>query len=101
MQQEQQQPSGQTQQPVIIQPPQVITTKDYLYLKDQLSWELLAMKKCAHFANECSDNDIKQALNRAGQMHQRHYQLLLKHLQNNNTAEMAKVQQQMQSSQMQ
>jgi hypothetical protein len=83
-----------TQQQAVMQvPPQVITTKDYLYLKDQLSWELLAMKKCRHFAQECSDPEIGQAIDRAGQMHQRHYNLLLKHLQNNNTAEMQKVQQ--------
>jgi hypothetical protein len=34
-----------------------------------------------------------QAIDRAGQMHQRHYGMLLKHLQNNNTAEMQKIQQ--------
>ncbi|WP_166243292.1 hypothetical protein [Paenibacillus turpanensis] len=83
----------QQQQPVMQQPPQVITTKDYLYLKDQLSWELIAMKKCRHFAAECMDTEIRDAIDKAGQMHQRHYELLLKHLQNNNTAEMQKVQQ--------
>jgi hypothetical protein len=91
-----QQPSAPTQPPgqaIMEQPPQVITTKDFLYLKDQLSWELLAMKKCHHFAQECSDPQIRQVIDTAGQMHQRHYQLLLKHMQNNNTAEMAKVQQ--------
>lgn len=81
----------QGQQPIIPQPPQVITTKDHLYLKDQLSWELVAMKKCRHFAQECSDPEISQAIDKAGQMHLRHYELLLKHLQNNNTAEMQKV----------
>lgn len=81
----------QQQQPLMMQPPQVITTKDCLYLKDQLSWELIAMKKCHHFAQECTDPEIKQAIDKAGQMHLRHYQLLLKHLQNNNNAEMAKV----------
>lgn len=91
--QQQQQNQGQQQQPVMMQPPNVITTKDCLYLKDQLSWELVAMKKCHHFAQECQDQEIRQAIDRAGQMHQRHYQLLLKHLQNNNTAEMAKIQQ--------
>ncbi|PLR76018.1 hypothetical protein CU633_18095 [Bacillus sp. V3-13] len=83
----------QQQQPVMQQPPQVITTKDHLYLKDQLSWELIAMKKCRHFANECSDPEIIQAIDKAGQMHQRHYELLLKHLQNNNKTEMQKVHQ--------
>ncbi|SEB51089.1 hypothetical protein [Paenibacillus sp. GP183] len=86
-------PTQQHGQAILEQPPQVITTKDFLYLKDQLSWELLAMKKCHHFAQECSDPDIRQAIDEAGQMHQRHYQLFLKHMQNNNTVEMSNVQQ--------
>lgn len=90
---EQTQTQTQQQQPILQQPPQVITTKDHLYLKDQLSWEIIAMKKCRHFASECSDPEISQAIDKAGQMHQRHYQLLLKHLQTNNTAEMQKVHQ--------
>lgn len=81
------------QQAVLPQPPQVITTKDHLYLKDQLSWELIAMKKCSHLAQECSDQEIRQAIDKAGQMHQLHYELLLKHLQNNNTEQMQKVNQ--------
>lgn len=87
------QTQAQGSTPVLPQPPQVITTKDHLYLKDQLSWELIAMKKCRHFAQECTHAEIRQAIDKAGQMHQRHYTLLLKHLQNNNTAEMQKVQQ--------
>lgn len=84
------------EQPILPQPPRVITTKDHLYLKDQLSWELIAMKKCYHFARECSDSDLSQAIDQAGQMHQRHYELLLKHLQNNNTDAMKDVQQKLQ-----
>lgn len=87
----QQNQTQQTQTNVMQVPPQVITIKDSLYLKDQLSWELLAMKKCRHFAQECSDPEIIQLIDQAGQMHQRHYMLLLKHLQNNNTEEMKKV----------
>lgn len=90
MQQTQTQPQS-GQQPILMQPPQVITTKDHLYLKDQLSWELIAMKKCHHFAQECQDPEIRQAIDKAGQMHQRHYNMLLRHLQNNNTAEMQKM----------
>lgn len=92
---QQMQSQGQ-QQPAMQVPPHVITTKDHSYLKDQLSWLLLAMKKCRHYAQECTDPQIGQAIDQAGQMHQRHYTLLLKHLQNNNTAEMQKVHQQMQ-----
>ncbi|MWC26922.1 hypothetical protein [Paenibacillus sp. MMS18-CY102] len=88
---QQQQTQSQAQQPVMARPPQVVTTKDFQYLKDMLSWELNAMKKCHHFAKETSCQQTKQAIDKAGQMHQRHYGLLLKHLQNNNTEEMKKV----------
>lgn len=91
---QQTQTSGQQQQHVIAQPPKVITTKDCLYLKDQLSWELIAMKKCRHFAAECTDPEIAQAIDQAGQMHQRHYERLLTHLQNNNNMQMQQWQQQ-------
>ena len=90
---QQTQTQTQTQSPVFMQPPQVITTKDCLYLKDMLSWELIAMKKCYHTAQECMDPQIKQAIDKAGQMHQHHYQMLLKHLQHDNNAAMADVQQ--------
>jgi hypothetical protein len=85
------------QQPLMMEPPKVITTKDLLYLKDQLSWQLNAMKKCAHFAQECTDPQVKQALDTAGKMHLRHYQMLLKHCQNNNTQQMTQVPQPTQS----
>lgn len=93
---QQQNMTGQ-QQPLMMEPPKVITTKDLLYLKDQLSWQLNAMKKCAHFAQECTDPQVKQALDTAGKMHLRHYQMLLKHCQNNNTQQMAQVPQPTQS----
>jgi hypothetical protein len=65
------------------QPPNVITTKDLAYLKDALSWELLAMKKCHHFAAHCSDQEIQNQLNGVGQMHQEHYNQLLQYVQSN------------------
>ncbi|MGA8943216.1 MAG: hypothetical protein WB502_10925 [Thermoactinomyces sp.] len=58
-----------------------ITSKDLSYLSDEMSWELLAMKKCYHFANECQDPSISQLINRIGQMHQKHYEMLLNCLQ--------------------
>lgn len=73
-----------TAQPLMQVPPAVITTKDSLYLKDELSWELLAMKKCSHNARECSDPEIRQAIDKAGLMHQQHYTRILKFLQTNN-----------------
>ncbi|MCL6637228.1 MAG: hypothetical protein K6T26_04685 [Alicyclobacillus sp.] len=78
-------------QPVLNTPPRVITTKDCSYLKDQLSWLLAAAKKCAHFAQECTDPDVANAIHRIGQMHQRQYQRLLSHLQVNNSAALAQL----------
>lgn len=80
----------QTQAP-IPQPPRVITTKDCSYLKDALSWELIAFKKFHFYAQQATDQQTKQLLDKVGQIHQRHYQKLLTHLQVNNTAEMAKI----------
>ncbi|MFB3161890.1 ferritin-like domain-containing protein [Neobacillus sp. 179-J 1A1 HS] len=74
-------------QPPIPNPPRVITTKDILYIKDALSWELLTFKKFHFMANQIQNPQFKEALNKAGQMHQNHYQRLLTHLQvDNNTA---------------
>jgi hypothetical protein len=80
----QQQPQNMTQpqQAVMQQPPEVITTKDAFYLRDMLSWNLLAMKKAHFFAQQCQIPDIVNAMHQAGQMHQRHYQKILQHMQN-------------------
>lgn len=69
------------QQGIMSQPPNVVTVKDHLYITDMLSWNLLAMKKCHFFAQQCTDQDVKQAIEKAGQMHARHYQKILQHMQ--------------------
>lgn len=79
-----------TQAP-IPEPPRVITTKDMSYLKDALSWELDAFKKLHAFAQMASDPEVKQCLDKAGRMHQQHYQKLLTHLQNDNASSMATI----------
>ena len=77
----------QTNQPPIPNPPRAITTKDLMYIKDALSWELLAFKKFHFMAAQVQNPQFKDALNKAGQMHQNHYQRLITHLQiDNNTA---------------
>lgn len=73
-------------------PPQAITTKDMMYLKDALSWELLALKKFHFLAQQTQDQEIKQALDQIGRMHQDHYQRILGHLQINNNAVMTNIQ---------
>ncbi|MGJ7918929.1 ferritin-like domain-containing protein [Neobacillus sp. LXY-4] len=72
-------------------PPRAISTKDLLYLKDILSWELLAFKKFHFLAGQTQNAQIKQTLEKVGQMHQRHYQKLLTHLQVNNNAALANL----------
>ncbi|MRG85146.1 hypothetical protein [Salinibacillus xinjiangensis] len=64
-------------------PPNMISTKDHLYLTDMLSWNLNASKKAYFFAQQCSDQEVKAALEGAGQMHQNHYQKILQHLNKN------------------
>ena len=69
-------------------PPRAITSKDILYLKDALSWELLAFKKFHFLAQQAENQDIKAALDNAGRMHQNHYERLLTHLEVDNNVAM-------------
>ncbi|MFC7785732.1 MULTISPECIES: hypothetical protein [unclassified Rossellomorea] len=80
----QQQPQQGSQQQAYTEPPQMLTTKDSLYLNDMLAWNLNAMKKCHFAAAHCQDAEIKAELDKCGQMHQRHYQQLLAHLNTTN-----------------
>ncbi len=79
------------QQPVMSKGPVVITTKDLDYLKDEMSWLLVATKKCAHFANECQDPQVKQLIDRIGKTHQQHYNTLLSHCQNPNVTNVSQT----------
>ena len=63
------------------QPPFVISTKDHLYLQDMLSWNLVAVKKAHFFKQNVQDSEIKNAIHQMEIMHQRHYQILLNHMQ--------------------
>ncbi|MFS0778114.1 ferritin-like domain-containing protein [Neobacillus sp. 3P2-tot-E-2] len=81
----------QNNQPPIPLPPRAITTKDVLYIKDALSWELLAFKKFHFMANQIQNPQLKDALTKAGQMHQNHYQRLLTHLQVDNNTVLANL----------
>ncbi|MCY8540591.1 hypothetical protein P9D53_20235 [Bacillus haynesii] len=66
-------------------PPQVISTKDHLYLQDMLNWNLLAMKKAHFMADQCQDQSLKTELDRVGQMHHHHYNVILEQLRQNQT----------------
>jgi len=55
----------------------VLTDKELSYVKDFLSWELLAMKKCNDTANRCTDPQIQSLIKQTGQKHLEHYNSLL------------------------
>lgn len=73
---------------IMMQPPEMVTVKDSLYLTDMLSWNLLVMKKAHFFSQHVQDQSIKMQLEKCGQMHQNHYEKILNHLnkENNITA---------------
>ncbi|KAB7666514.1 hypothetical protein [Bacillus sp. B1-b2] len=79
----QQSTSTMPQSGIMLKPPVMVTVKDSLYLTDMLSWNLLAMKKAHFFAQNTQDAMIKAQLEKCGQMHQRHYEQILKHLNSN------------------
>lgn len=87
MQQQTMSQQMQQGQGIMPQPPNVITNKDQLYISDMLSWNLLAMKKCHFFAQQCKDTELQAVIEKTGQMHQQHYQRILSHLQNSNQPE--------------
>lgn len=74
----------QNQQGIMQQPPSIISTKDIMYLTDALSWNLLAMKKAHFYAQHCQDQELKTAFDNCGQMHQKHYEKILSHLNSQN-----------------
>ena len=59
----------------------LLSEKELLYIKDYLSWELLAMKKCNEAAMNCQDPQLQQSIRQIGSRHQQHYETLLGHLQ--------------------
>ncbi|TGB02228.1 hypothetical protein [Halobacillus salinus] len=79
MQQQQNQSNISQAQPMT-QVPEIVSTKDQLYIADMLSWNLNACKKAHFFAQNCQTPEIQAALEEAGQMHQRHYDKILNHL---------------------
>ncbi len=58
----------------------LLTVKELNYVKDYMSWELLAMKKCHDTANQCQDQEIASLIKQTGQQHLQHFQSLLTHL---------------------
>ncbi|WP_449537472.1 hypothetical protein [Ferdinandcohnia sp. Marseille-Q9671] len=80
-QSQQQQPMYTPKGPQMSETPAVITSKDLLYLTDMMSWNLMALKKAHFYAGQCHIDEISQALEKACQMHERHYRQILDHMQ--------------------
>jgi hypothetical protein len=76
----QQTQQGQQAQEQMTSDRSLLSAKELDYLKDFMSWELLAMKKYADLANRCQDAEIKTMINQMGQNHLDHYNKLLTHL---------------------
>lgn len=81
--QQQQQNTAQNQQQMP-QPPNVISSKDLLYITDMMSWNLMAMKKAHFYESQCQIPQIAQAMQKVCQLHERHYEKILSHLENSN-----------------
>lgn len=81
---QQQNVQQQQNQAMMQEAPAVITGKDLNYINDMMAWNLTAAKKAHSFAQSCQDPEIKQAIDQAGQMHQRHYEQFLQLLTNQN-----------------
>jgi hypothetical protein len=58
----------------------LIGVKELDYLKDFMSWELLAMKKCNEAAQGVMDPQIARTIRDMGWRHQQHYTAILNHL---------------------
>jgi len=59
----------------------LLTDKELLYVKDFLSWELLAIKRFSEIAGACQDANLRTLIDSVGKRHQAHYNKLLSHLQ--------------------
>lgn len=71
---------GNINQPIYQEPPAVLSTKDALYLTDMMSWNLVILKKAAFYAQHCQDQEVKQMIQKVGEMHQKQYNTFLNHL---------------------
>lgn len=57
--------------------PNMISTKDLDYISDMINWNYTAAKKARHFANEVTDEEIKDMLERIYDMHSSNYKTLV------------------------
>ncbi|MBE3563585.1 MAG: hypothetical protein IMX05_07705 [Hydrogenibacillus schlegelii] len=68
----------------MLQPPTIVSTKDLLYLKDILTWQLLTLKQLHHYGREMKMPALKQLSGQLIEMHRQHAQTILGHLKTDN-----------------
>lgn len=71
----------QQNQSTLTQDRNLIGEKELLYIKDYLSWELLAVKKCEETAKTMECQQLAQMVRDLGNKHQQHYNTILRQLQ--------------------
>lgn len=57
--------------------PQIISTKDLSYISDMFEWNYNAYKQINHFIGEVKNEEIKEVLESASNMHYNHLQYLI------------------------
>lgn len=57
--------------------PNVISTKDLLYIKDMLNWNLIMNKKVYSYLDCVDDADAIKIINKVMKLHKDHYNELL------------------------
>ncbi len=64
--------------------PDMISTKDLLYLEDMFNWNITASKKAYHYEKEVVDEDIKNHLCKISKQHKKICKEILKLLEKEN-----------------
>ncbi|XMB85081.1 spore coat protein [Mycoplasmatota bacterium WC44] len=67
---------------IINQPPNVLSVKDNIYIRDMLTSNLMGIKTVNEFRNMTTDPEIKNLLDSVQNMHKKHYDILLNSLEN-------------------
>lgn len=60
--------------------PNNLTSKELLFLEDNLRQELLLVKKYTTIAEQCSDDELKNTCLKIADQHAGHYDMLLQYL---------------------
>jgi hypothetical protein len=57
-----------------------LSEKDLAYMKDHMSWELLACKKAYQYAHQTLEPECRQVATQVAETHQRNFERIVQHL---------------------